>query len=96
MPIAQLLAMYGGYPPEEGEAETDAGAEEQANGEGEVSEVGRSVADSAMSNEVAVGGGNEGEQEVEEVEEPEVVSSRSSTSEETVNNHEKVGFLCSF
>ncbi|KAK4313302.1 hypothetical protein Pmani_015355 [Petrolisthes manimaculis] len=91
MPIAQLLAMYGGYPPEEGEAEaeTEAGTEEQANGEGEVSEVGRTGPEPTMSNEEPVGGGNEGEQEVEEADEPEVVSSRSSTSEETVNNHEK-------
>ncbi|XP_045596985.1 mesoderm induction early response protein 1 isoform X6 [Procambarus clarkii] len=79
MPIAQLLAMYGGYPPEEGEGEVG----EQANGESE-----RNRGEKENSNEGAIE--NEAvEKETEDHEEPEVISSRSSTSEENVNNHEK-------
>nr|XP_045596914.1 mesoderm induction early response protein 1-like isoform X2 [Procambarus clarkii] len=80
MPIAQLLAMYGGYPPEEGEGEVG----EQANGESE-----RNRGEKENSNEGAIE--NEAvEKETEDHEEPEVISSRSSTSEENVNNHEKI------
>lgn len=84
MPIAELLAMYGGYPPEEGEAET----EEQANGEGEVNQ---GENENENSNDAVIENEAEGENEADEQEEPEVISSRSSTSEENVNNHEKVG-----
>ncbi|XP_063862414.1 mesoderm induction early response protein 1-like isoform X1 [Scylla paramamosain] len=82
MPIAELLAMYGGYPPEEGEGE----AEDQANGEGEANQ---GENENENSNEAVIENEGEGENEVEEQEEPEVISSRSSTSEENVNNHEK-------
>ncbi|KAG7169285.1 Mesoderm induction early response protein 1-like [Homarus americanus] len=80
MPIAQLLAMYRGYPPEEGEGEV----EEQANGEGETNQN-----ENENSNGEVIENEAEVENETEEQEEPEVISSRSSTSEENVNNHEK-------
>ncbi|XP_037786357.1 mesoderm induction early response protein 1-like [Penaeus monodon] len=85
MPIEQLLAMYGGYPPEEGE-EVEAETEEQANGEGEAIQAEN---ENENSNEVEIENVVEAENEVEEQEEPEVISSRSSTSEENVNNHDK-------
>ncbi|KAK8746309.1 hypothetical protein OTU49_017357 [Cherax quadricarinatus] len=83
MPIAQLLAMYGGYPPEEGEGEV----EDQANGERGTS---RRVNVRENNNEGAVENEAEVENETEEPEEPEVISSRSSTSEENLNNHDKI------
>ncbi|XP_050736736.1 mesoderm induction early response protein 1-like isoform X3 [Eriocheir sinensis] len=82
MPIAELLAMYGGYPPEEGEAET----EDQTNGEGEVNQ---GENENENSNDAVIEHEAEGENEADEQEEPEVISSRSSTSEDNVNNHEK-------
>lgn len=85
MPIEQLLAMYGGYPPEEGEG-VEAETEEQANGEGEAIQAEN---ENENSNEVEIENVVEAENEVEEQEEPEVISSRSSTSEENVNNHDK-------
>ncbi|XP_071517702.1 mesoderm induction early response protein 3 isoform X2 [Panulirus ornatus] len=81
MPIAQLLAIYGGYPPEEGEGEL----EDQANGEGETTQgenENENSNEAEIENEVV-------ENEGEEPEEPEIISSRSSTSEENVNSHEK-------
>lgn len=82
MPIAQLLAMYGGYPPEEGEGDL----EDQANGEGEANQAEN---ENENSNEADIEN-EEAENEGEEPEEPEIISSRSSTSEENINNHEKV------
>ena len=87
IPIEQLLAMYGGYPPE-GEGET----EEQANGEsGETTQPVNENNDS--SEPVIIENEAEIENEVEEQDEPEIISSRSSTSEENVNSHEKVCVL---
>ncbi|KAK7083555.1 Mesoderm induction early response protein 3 [Halocaridina rubra] len=82
IPIEQLLAMYGGYPPEEQEGET----EDQTNGEGETTQP---VDENDNSNEAEIIENEGGENETEEQDEPEVVSSRSSTSEENVNSHEK-------
>lgn len=83
IPIEQLLAMYGGYPSEETEAEV----EEQANGEGEATQP---LNDNDNSNDpVIIEHETEIENEVEEHDEPEIISSRSSTSEENVNSHEK-------